>query len=439
MSDVLNTFASLSSDAPNVMITKQMYELSERNMVTGQFFDDYTLESNMSKTMRIVRYNRFNLPTTQLVEGIPPDAVPMGFTFVDVTLEQWGIIALLTDVAQVTLTHPILQIAIERCALAIAELTERENAKVMMTGTSVVYGNGGVASRDLIVDTGTPKTDRFTTATVIASTVALRTQGAQPFEGNLYGGIIQPQQEGDLLAADTVFQNSSNFARVRKLENAEIGIWMGVQWIRGNFLPVFVGVAAADGNAATATKAKVVAADTGGTLTTGNFKFGFVAREITSDYERKISVTSGNFAVSASITTGSMAVTTPTSVNYVYDIYMTQVGGAVLYKVGSRVPANTAVQITTAPAGTEATAPVAPASGLTIYTAWLIGKSAMARVKLNGMSMQSYITPPGASWENALAQGRKVGTKMMYKCAIQDQNFMVRLENVSAYPSGLPA
>lgn len=439
MADAMNTFASLANDAPNVMITKRMYELSERNLATGQFARDYTLDSYMSKTLRIVRYNRFNLPRQTLIEGVPPDSEPLGFVFVDVVVEQWGIVARLTDVSQVTITHPILQIAIERCALAIAELTERENAKVLMTGTSVIYGNAGVASRDLIVNTGTPKTDRLTTSTVLNATTMLRAKGAQPFEGNLYGGMIQPQQESDLLASDTTFQNASNFARVRKLENAEIGIWQGVHWVRANFLPIFVGVAQVDTSAPTATKARATVADTGGALPTGNYKVTVVAREVTSDYERKIAQTSANLAVGASVTTGAVTVTTPTSVNYTYDVYMTQVGGTALYKVASRVAANTSVIITTQPAGTEVTAPVAPSSGTEVFVGWVVAKDAFARVKLNGMSLQSYITPAGASWENPLAQGRKVGTKMMYKCAIQDNEFLVRLETVSGYSSFLPA
>ncbi len=440
MADVLNTFAALSNDAPNVMIAKMMFELAERNLATGQFCKEYTLENYMSKTLRIVRYNRFNLPIQTLIEGVPPDSVGLGFTYVDVTVEQWGIVALLTDIGVLTLSHPVLQIAIERCALALAELIERENTKVLMSGTSVTYGNtASQTTRAAIIDTGTPKTDRLTTATVLNGTVRLRALGAPPWEGNLYGGVIQPQQEGDLNSSDTTFQNASNFARVRKLENAEVGIWMGVQWVRGNFLPIFRGVAAPDTNAITAVKAKGVVADTGGSLTTGNFKIAVVARDVVSDYERKISQTSANYAVSASIITGSIAVTTPSSVNYVYDIYSTTVGGTVLFKVFSRVPASTTVQYTTAPTGTEVTAPVAPADGVEIFCAWLLGKDGLARVKLNQMSLQTYITANTATWSNPLNQGRKVGAKMMYKAAIQDQNFIHRMETVSAYSALLPA
>lgn len=440
MADVINNFSSLANDAPNVMITRRMYDLAERNLAVAQFAKDYTLDNYMSKTMRIVRYNRFNLPRTQLVEGVAPDSEDMGFVYVDITTEQWGIVARLTDVGLLTITHPILQIAMERCSLAIAELVERELATVLLqSGTSVVYGNAGVTTRASIVNTGTPKSDRLTTATIIGATVQLRAQGAQAMDGGVFGGVMQPQQEGDVLASDTTFQNSSNFARVRKLENAEIGIWMGVHWVRGNFLPIYAGVAAPDTDPITATKALVAVSDSGGSLATGNYQVVVVARDVTSDYERKISQNSANLAVGASVTTGSIAVTTPSSTNYTYDIYLTAVGLTVPYKVRSRVAASTQVILTAAPAGTETIAPTAPASGLEIFMAWVFGKDAFARVKLNQMSMQSYITPAGATTHDPLAQTRKVGTKIMFKSAIQDQTFLVRLETVSAYSAFLPA
>jgi len=439
VADVIQTFALHANDAPNVLVNKTMFELAERNLTTARLFKDYTLQSNMGKTLRIVRYNRVNLPLSPLVEGVPPDAVPMGFTYIDVTVEQWGIVALFSDMSRVTLTHPIMQIGMERCALAIAELIERENCKVLMTGTNVIYGNGGVASRDLIINTGTPKTDRMTTATALAATVSLRTKGAQPQSGQYYEGVMQPQQYGDVVGSDGVFQAASNYARVRKLEDAEIGTWMNILWVWGNFLPIFVGVAALDTAAVTTTKAKAVVADVGGSLITGNYKLACVARDITSDYERKISQASANYTVSASITTGSITVTAPTSVNYCYDFYLTTVGGTILYKVVSRLAASASVVITTAPVGTEVTCPVPPATGLEVFTSWVIGKDAVARVKLDGMSMQSYMSPDGPSWENILNQGRKLGIKMCYKAAVQEQEFMVRIETVSTYAASLPA
>src|SRR5437867_3669564 len=190
MADVYNTFASLATDAPNVMITRRMYQLAERNLALGQFARDYTLDSYMSKTMRINRYRRFNLPTQQLVEGVPPDAVGLVVDGIDVTVEQWGIVALITDVSQVTLTHPVLTVAMERCSLALSELMEREQAKVLMTNTNVVYP-GAATTRATITDGVATAAMRLSTDTVLQCTVQLRARGAGDYDSGLYGGVMQ--------------------------------------------------------------------------------------------------------------------------------------------------------------------------------------------------------------------------------------------------------
>jgi hypothetical protein len=89
--------------------------------------------------------------------------------------------------------------------------------------------------------------------------------------------------------------------------------------------------------------------------------------------------------------------------------------------------------------GTGAAAPAAPASGREVFVAWIFGVDAFGRVELNGMSLQSYITPAGASFSNPLAQGRKIGSKIMWKSFIIDNNYFVRLESSSTYSAQLPS
>jgi hypothetical protein len=130
----------------------------------------------------------------------------------------------------------------------------------------------------------------------------------------------------------------------------------------------------------------------------------------------------------------------PSSVNYTYDIYMSAAGGSgSLFKVKSRQAAGATSVITALAAGTEATSPVAPADQREVFTAFVSGQDAFGRVSLNGMSLASYLTPPGASYSNPLAQGRKIGTKIMCKFFIIDNNYFARLETASAYSAGLPA
>jgi N4-gp56 family major capsid protein len=425
-------FSTISTDAPNVYIGRQMYRLLERRLTLGKFAKEHEMPQRMGKTLRVVRYKRLVLPQTTLSEGVPPDAVALAVENVDVTVEQWGIVVLLTDVALITTTHPALQIAIDRKGLAMTEMLEREIAKTLMGGTSVLFP-GSVTTR-----AGIGASDKFDTATIIKAVVQLRAKGAADYEGGLFGAVIPPQMEGDMLAADTVFRDVSSFANVRRFDYGEIGVYSGGRFVRGNFLPIFKGVAAPDGSAATAEKTQAAIVNGGGSLAQGNYKIRVVARDANSDYERKISQDSGNLAADAG-NDDRISVTFPSSTNYTYDLYMTQVGGAVFFLRASRQAAGSTLLVSTQPAGTEAQAPAPPASGREVFVAWFFGKDAFGRVVLNGMSLQSYITPPGASWSNPLDQGRKVGSKVMWKCFVQDNDFFSRIEAASAYSAELPA
>lgn len=437
MADSPITFASISTDAPNVYIARQTYRIAERQLVLGSFATRFSLPQRMGKTLRIVRHKRIALPIVPLTEGTPPDAVAIQVENVDVTVEQWGIVALLTDVAQITTVHPALQVAIDRTGLAMSETLEREVAQVLMGGTSVFYP-AAVASR-----AGLVATDKMSTAVVLKTTVSLRAKGASEYESGLFGGVMAPQQEADVTGADTAFQGAAEFNAVRKLEYAEIGTWQGIKWKRGNFLPFVKGVAAVTTGAATAEKTQITATDGGGTITSAtNFKFVVVARDINSHYERKISVPSANIASAATGNNESFTFVMPSSTAYVYDIYMTTVAGAgsgALYKVKSDVAAGATSVVTAGPAGTEAVAPASPADQIEVFMAFVFGKDAFGRVELNGMSLESYITPPGSSWSNPLAQGRKCGSKIMWKCFLIENQYFARIETGSAYASELAA
>lgn len=430
MADAYTTFAAMVNDAPNVYIATKMIELLQRILVMQKIADPYPLESKNSKTLRVVRVSRLSLPTTELVEGVTPSSVALALTNVNVVVEQWGIVALLTDVLELTVRHPMLNIATERVATAIKETFEREDANVLMAATNVTYP-GSVTARS-----GLAATDVFNTALAITINAKLEMRGAPKYmPDGQYMGIFQPPHKAAVLGSDATFQQASNFSRVAKLEYGYIGPWMGIDWIMGNFLPVFVGVAVPDTAAANATKAQYTVG-TSGTMATANFQIKVVAREVTTDYERRISQQTGNISVT---TPGSITVRTPSSANYVYDIYCSAAGGTTLYKVASRIANTTDYVITAAPAGTEATAPVAPANTVPVYPGFVVGKGAFGTCTLNGMALQTFITPKGASDSDPLSQRRKVGAKAMRKSFILDQDFVERFETSSGLAAVIPA
>ena len=441
MADAVTNYAALASvDAPNVYIARETYRLAERRLQLGQFARKYNLPQRMSKNLRIVRYKRLALPTTTLTEGTAPDAVALTLENVDVTVEQWGIVVLLTDVAQITTEHPALQIAVSRCAMAMAETLEREMANMLLAGTQTRFATGVAARANL------DGTKKFGTSDALACTTLLRSNGAEDFEAGLYGGVIPPQMESDLISADAVFQAASNFANVRRLDFGEIGVWQGVRWVRGNFLPIIKGQGTPDAAGASGTlaggdaKPKITFAGSGGTITNANFKFQIVWKDKLSGYERHSSQVSANIASGAGSNSFTVDVPASSITNYVYDVYMTAAGGAgSLFKVLSNQTTATSSARTSEPAGTEATPLSPPAAGKEVFVAWVFGKDAFGRVELDGMSLQSYITPAGASFSNPLAQGRKVGSKIMWKSFVIDNSYFVRIEANSGYSANLPA
>jgi len=439
MADAVTNFSAISTDAPNVQIARETYRLAERRLQLGQFAKRYNLAQRMGKTLRIIRYKRVSLPVATLTEGTPPDAIALSLENVDVTVEQWGIVVLLTDVALITTDHPALQIAVSRTAMAMAEMLEREMAQVLLAGTQVRYGAAATTRA------GLDGSKKFATADALAMTTLLRANGAEDFEAGLYGGVIPPQVESDIIASDSVFQAASNFANVRRLDFGEIGVWQGVRWVRGNFLPIYKGQAAPTAGAESGTldagtlAAQINYIGSGGSITNANFKFQVVFKDKLTGYERHISQPSANLASGAGSNSFTVDVPAAAVVNYVYDVYMTAAGGSgSLFKVLSNQTTATSSTRTTEPVGTEAVAPSPPAAAKEVFFGWVFGKDGFGRVELDGMSLQSYITPAGASYSNPLAQGRKVGSKVMWKSFIIDNLFFVRLEANSAYSANLP-
>lgn len=429
MADAYTTFAAMQNDAPNVWISMKMIELLERMLVLDKASERFTLENGNSKTLRVVRVKRVSLPTAPLVEGVTPVTNTLELENVDVTTEQWGIVVALTDVVELTTKHPMLNTAINRVALVMKEVAEREDAEVLMAATNVSFP-GAVTTRASLV-----ATDVFNTALAITIKAKLSMRGAPKYDGGNYMCFMQPPHEAAILGSDTVFQQASNFAKQERLMYGYVGVWMGLDCVVGNFLPMYVGVAAATTAAATATKAQYTVG-LSGSLATANYQLKVVGREVTTDYERRLSVQTGNIAVTSP---GSIAVVTPTSTNYVYDIYLTAAGGTTAFLVASRIAANTTYTITAAPAGTEAVAPESPALGISVYPGFVCGSSAYGTVVLNGMSLQTFTTPKGPSDSDPLAQRRKVGAKFMRKTFILDNNFIERFETSSALAATIPA
>ena len=104
-------------------MSARLLEVAEYNTILDQFGDKHPLPSNSSKTIRFVREEKLTVASTptQLTEGIPPDAVGLTLNQFEATIEQYGSVVRLSDLAEITARHNVIERTIYILGLQAAE------------------------------------------------------------------------------------------------------------------------------------------------------------------------------------------------------------------------------------------------------------------------------------------------------------------------------
>src|SRR5271163_3428082 len=115
-----NFSTSFTSDV-EAYIANETLPLARRRLVAYRFGDPLKLPKGRGVQYQAARWNRVPLPYSSLSEGVPPPGQNMSVTMVSATAVQWGDKITLTDITEMTIFHPVFQIAKELCTLAVAE------------------------------------------------------------------------------------------------------------------------------------------------------------------------------------------------------------------------------------------------------------------------------------------------------------------------------
>ena len=101
-----------------------MLDVAERVMVLRQFGDKQPLPENSSKTIRVVREEKFSVSAspTQLSEGIPPEAQGLTINQLEAVSEQYGFLVRISDLAELTARHDIVAKTLYILGLHAAEI-----------------------------------------------------------------------------------------------------------------------------------------------------------------------------------------------------------------------------------------------------------------------------------------------------------------------------
>jgi N4-gp56 family major capsid protein len=218
--------------------SKKLLMQAEYKTVLDQFAYVEKIPSASSKTISFTQYADLTPATTPLTEGTPPTDTQLSTSAITATIDQLGAYVTLTDLAELTVKHPVTQKTTELLGVQAARSYDRTINSVIIAGTNVVYP-GGVASRATITTT------TYLTFTEVRKSVALlRNNGAQEFDDGNFVLVVDPSVETDLMA-DTTFQNTvyrqSQDPKANEFYKGTITKFAGVTVVRSNNIPTVLG------------------------------------------------------------------------------------------------------------------------------------------------------------------------------------------------------
>ena len=445
-----STSAGFQSDVENY-IQEEVEPLARRQLVAYQFGKPLHLDTNRGVTYTATRFERLPLPFAQLQEGVAPAGEAVTLAQVSATAQQWGDSVIVTDVANLTIKHPIFQQAIQLVSLQMPETLERNTLNTLLSANQVNYANGktsraGLVAGDVmtphevnrvvgsLLTYGAPRFNGDEREDMMIEAGAYRDPSKSPAVMQHYVALIHPLSAQDMRENSTVV-TAWSYSDINRLYNNELGPFNGARFVETNMMPYWTGVAQVNGTAST----------TGGNLATGTYYVIVTASPVLTSVEQKIYQVSSSISVTGP--SGSISVTLPTLPQYVFNVYVgtsttpTNLGlcalgpgSGPLAGQATQLPSGASVVITGV--GASQTPPAAPATGVNVFPTIFLGNHAYGQVILENPEFH-YLT--GADKSDRLNQTRVVSWKVFYGSIILNQAFMARVECGSAFTPGYTA
>lgn len=244
--DIISVTSGTVGSAGNVAadlityLSAKLLEVAELVTIMDQFGDKQPLPSNSSKTIRFVREEKFAVASSpvQLVEGIPPDASGLTLNQFEAVMEQYGFLVRLSDLAELTAKHNVVERTIYLLGLQAAETYDQLIFNVLAAGATNIYRPNNRAA-----DTNLLPGDTVAYKDLIQNEAILQNNGGRPFDDGDYVFVCAPQVYANLLN-DPDFKASVQFKAPERIWRGEVNELAGMRIIRTNS-PAFAAVAQA--------------------------------------------------------------------------------------------------------------------------------------------------------------------------------------------------
>lgn len=431
-------------------IRDEVLRIAQRQLVAYQFGQPLRIEKNTGVTYTATRYERLPLPFAPLSEGVAAAGEAITIAQVSATAQQWGDLVRVTDVADMTIKHPLFKQAIRLIAIQQPETIERNVLNILLTGTQVNYANSKANRAALLA------TDVMTPVEISKIVGSLETFGTPTFNGDEridmkveadahtkaskpttamphYVALVHPLVTQDLRQNSTI-ATAWSYSDLNRLYNNDLGEWGGARFCKTNMMPYWVGVALVSGTPGTA-----------GALATNTYYIQVTGSPTATSVEQRIYQVSGALSVTGA--TGSIAVTLPTLAGYTFSVYigtstsptnlaLSASGPAVGPLAGQATQLASGATVILTGVGTAQTPPAAPATGVTVFPTMFFGMDAFGQVLLDDVQYH-YLS--SADKSDPMNQTRVVSWKMMYGTIILNNAYMARTESGSAFSAGYTA
>jgi N4-gp56 family major capsid protein len=454
-----NIASQFSADVV-AFIAEKTLPLARKQLVAYQFGDPLSLPKGRGTTYTATRYIRLPLPVAPISEGVPPIGETMSLQQVSVTALQWGDKVTITDVAEMTIYHPLFTKATELVGLQVAETLERNTFNTLLSGTTFNFVNSRASRAALVAG------DVLSPFEVQRAYSALFNVGAPRFSGDEmtdtkleadaggakasnnprmmphYSAIIHPFVAADMRQNSQVV-TAWSFSDINRLYNYEVGEFNGIRFCESNMVPAFTGFLSSSNGATYAI------ANSGGNLAAATYFVQVTGTDGQNQFESQVYAISGGLTTTG---TGLITVVLPNVTGFTYSVYISTsatMANATLGVVGPASPtlgpttgayAGLATLLTAGGTvtisnnnGAAKQPPAAPAAGITTYATFVIGRGAYGQVMLDDVKF-TYLKEADKS--DPLNQLRVVGWKTFYGTLIENQNFFMRIESVSAFGGG---
>lgn len=219
--------AALSADL-QTYFARNLLIVAKKDQVFRQFAWIEPLPSQSSLTISFTQYSKFATVSSSLTEGTPPSSTTVASSAITATVNQVGAYVQLTDLAELTVKHPVVAQVMQLLGMQAGESIDLLIQGVVVAGTSVQYA-GGAANRAALSSSNVMTMTEFRRAVKTQ-----RTNGALPFDMD-YVMVVDPSVEADILA-DTQFTSVGNF-NPDPVYIGEVGKWFGTRVVRSNNIP----------------------------------------------------------------------------------------------------------------------------------------------------------------------------------------------------------